>query len=359
MSKSWVDKYRPQSLNHVILPDDIRTQFDTLIAAKDMPHLLISGPPGCGKSSTAIALCRNKFGSKLSERLTELNASDKRGINVVRTTIKHIASKAIGAPDPTHPCPAYRIIMLDEMDAMTSDAQSALRKIMEDYSKNTRFILLCNYAHQISEPIRSRCPLIQFKPVTHANMVKRLRSIAHRESLEIADDVLATIAELSDGDMRVAITTLQNTTTLRAIGKELTTRSVLAMVGLMTPKSVRSMILSITDLQSAQAIARTIQDDALPIHMFLQVLAELVIEDDASIDKPYTDMLLCISTAEAELGRGASAYLQLLHLLILYWQRYRSGHELLITTQAPSPPSKTEHRSASTTKKKKNGCASK
>lgn len=318
MSCAWVEKYRPKSLDRVMMPADTRQRLNELKVASDMPHLLFYGPPGVGKTSAVMAMCREIFGPKLSERVVELNASDKRGINVVRGTIKNMASAAIGAPDPNYPCPGFRIIVLDEADTMTIDAQSALRKIMEDYSLTTRFILICNYTNNISEPILSRCPSIQFKPITHSDMARRLQKIATKEGLEVSSDVLDTIVEISGGDMRIGITTLQNTGALILAGRTPTPENVLEMVGLIKPALVRKMISKIDSISSSRQLAQTIELDALPVPMFFQALTEIVL----SSDKPYSDMLLQISNAEAELSKGANAYLQLMSLFTRYWHDY-------------------------------------
>jgi replication factor C subunit 2/4 len=318
MSCAWVEKYRPKRLERVMMPADTRQRLDELKNSPDMPHLLFYGPPGVGKTSAVMAMCREIFGPKLSERVVELNASDKRGINVVRGTIKNMASAAIGAPDPNYPCPGFRIIVLDEADTMTIDAQSALRKIMEDYSLTTRFILICNYTNNISEPILSRCPSIQFKPIAHPDMARRLQKIATKEGMNVTSEVLDTIVEISGGDMRIGITTLQNTNSLLAAGREPTPDNILEMVGLMKPGVVKHMICQINSISSAQKLAKTIELDALPVHMFLQTLVELILASDRS----YGNILLQISSAEAELSKGANAYLQLMALFTRYWYEY-------------------------------------
>lgn len=300
------------------MPADVRQRLDELKNSPDMPHLLFYGPPGTGKTSSVMAMCREIFGPKLSERVVELNASDKRGINVVRGTIKNMASAAIGAADPDYPCPGFRIIVLDEADTMTLDAQSALRKIMEDYSLTTRFILICNYTNNISEPILSRCPAIQFKPIAHADMARRLQKISDKESLGVTSEVLDTIVEISGGDMRIGITTLQNTGALKEAGREPNRETVLEMVGLMKPERVRHLLEKVDGIKSAHELAKKIEYDALPVHMFLQALTELVIASS----KPYSAMLLQIATAEAELSKGSNAYLQLVSLFTKYWYGY-------------------------------------
>ena len=165
--------------------------------------MLFSGPPGVGKTATAVSIAREMFGETWRENFTELNASDERGIDVVRNKIKNFAKTTpIGGAD-------FKIIFLDEADALTSDAQSALRRTMERYTNNCRFILSCNYSSKIIEPIQSRCAVYRFRPLSNDAVAARTRYIAKKEGLKVADDGIEAIKYVAQGDMRKAINALQ------------------------------------------------------------------------------------------------------------------------------------------------------
>jgi replication factor C small subunit len=168
-----------------------------------MPHLMFAGAAGTGKTSAAIALAHELYGDNWQNNFTELNASDERGIEVVRNKIKNFARTApIDAP--------FKIIFLDEADSLTPDAQSALRRTMESFSMSCRFILSCNYSSKVIEPIQSRCAVYRFKPISATDVEKQLRHIASREHVRIRDEGLDAITYVAGGDLRKAINTLQS-----------------------------------------------------------------------------------------------------------------------------------------------------
>jgi len=204
---SWVEKYRPKTLNDITAQADVIKSLKTVLLTKNLPHLIFFGPSGCGKTSTILALSKELFGEKYySDRVIELNASDERGINIVRDKIKTYAKKAI---NPNDDIPPWKIIILDEADNMTSDSQFALRRIMEEYSKLTRFCIICNYHNKIIDPINSRCALFRFKPIKEEEVIDKLNSICEQENF-ICDKVfLAQIVKNCRGDLRKAINFLQ------------------------------------------------------------------------------------------------------------------------------------------------------
>ena len=205
----WVEKYRPKSLNEVTSQDNIIDSLRKTLFTKNLPHLIFYGPSGCGKTSTILALAKELFGKEYwSDRIIELNASDERGINIVRDKIKMYAKKSIKY-NPN--IPPWKIIILDEADTMTSDSQFALRRIIEEYSNITRFCIICNYHDKIIEPIISRCSLFCFKPISETNIINKLKLITVKEECNFDDNIINKICKFSRGDLRKAINLLQNT----------------------------------------------------------------------------------------------------------------------------------------------------
>lgn len=203
----WVEKYRPSNLNDISTQHNIIQSLRNGIHTKNIPHLIFYGGSGCGKTSTILALAKELFGNKnMNNRIIELNASDERGINVIREKIKLYAKQAVNN-DPT--IPPWKIIILDEADTMTADSQFALRRIIEEYSKITRFCFICNYHNKIIDPIISRCSLFCFKPITDDDIYSRLKHICIQENFNCSDSLINKIVKFSRGDLRKAINFLQ------------------------------------------------------------------------------------------------------------------------------------------------------
>ena len=175
-----VEKYRPEKVDDVAHQDEVVKTLKTSILQGNLPHLLFHGPPGTGKTTTILAVARELFGPELyKSRILELNASDERGISVVREKVKSFAQGAVGGQKTSgYPCPRFKIIILDEADTMTPDAQSALRRVIELHSKVTRFCLICNYVTRVIEPLASRCAKFRFKNLPIDSMISRLEHIA-------------------------------------------------------------------------------------------------------------------------------------------------------------------------------------
>ena len=204
---SWVEKYRPKTLDDITAQTDVIKSLKKALVTKNLPHLIFFGPSGCGKTSTILALSKELFGEKFYyDRVIELNASDERGINVIRDKIKTYAKKAI---QPNDNIPPWKIIILDEADNMTSDSQFALRRIMEEYSKLTRFCIICNYHSKIIDPINSRCALFRFKPIKETEIITKLKYICEQENFICEETFLIQIVKNCRGDLRKAINFLQ------------------------------------------------------------------------------------------------------------------------------------------------------
>lgn len=199
----WTEKYRPNNLNEIVGQDIIVTRLKSYVKINNIPHMLFSGAAGTGKTSAAIAIAQELYGDNWHSNFTELNASDERGIDVVRNKIKNFARTA-----PLNS--QFKIIFLDEADALTPDAQSALRRTMESYSISCRFILSCNYSSKIIEPIQSRCAIYRFRPVSDTDIKSRITFIADQEGLTLIDSALDAICYVANGDLRRAINTLQS-----------------------------------------------------------------------------------------------------------------------------------------------------
>ena len=208
----WVEKYRPKNLSEVRSQDHVAETLKRMVNAANLPHLLLYGPPGTGKTSTILALARELYGPELfHSRVLELNASDERGLAVIRERVKAFAQQSlINAPASKeyrekYPCPPYKIIILDEADSLTQDAQSALRRTMEIYSKITRICLCCNYVSRIIDPIASRCSKFRFKALNDEQAKERVKEILDAEGVPYEEGVIESALSVAEGDLQTAL----------------------------------------------------------------------------------------------------------------------------------------------------------
>jgi len=229
----WTEKYRPKTLSEIIDQEEIVSRLQEFVKRAAMPHCLFAGPPGTGKTTAALCLAHDLFGVRFQDVFMELNASDERGIDVVRTTVKEFARMASLSSVP------FKILVLDEADNMTSDAQSALRRTMEKYTDTCRFVLCCNYSGRIIEPIQSRCALFRFTPLPDEKIVENLHRIAKNEGLKFTETGLKSIVEVAEGDLRKSINTLQAASSM---SKGITEESVYQVVGRAKPTDVHEML---------------------------------------------------------------------------------------------------------------------
>ena len=229
----WIEKYRPKAIDEIIGQDETKTRLKGFIESKSLPHLLFAGPPGTGKTSTVITLATEIFGEgNISGNLLELNASDDRGIDIIRNEVKDFAKTLpIDAP--------FKIISLDEADALTSAAQHALRRTMEKYVSSSRFVLLCNYPGKIIEPIQSRCAFFRFQRLGDDIIKAQMEYISKQENVDYTSKGLDMLVKVSNGDLRKAINVLQATA---ATGGKIEETSVLDTVGGVDPNEIEKLL---------------------------------------------------------------------------------------------------------------------
>lgn len=317
-SKLWVEKYRPKTINDVESQEEIVNILSKSISTGDLPHLLFHGSSGTGKSSTIIALARDLFKDSYKERVLELNASDERGIQVIRDKVKKFASTSINTQNSS--CP-FKLIILDEADSMTYDAQSALRRIIEKYTSVTRFCLICNYVSRIIEPLGSRCTKFRFKALPPKNIHARLRKISDLENVNVSDKTLSLLLSKTKGDLRRAITLLQGTSSLNqnkdCRGSSITCKDILDVSGSLEPEvvdnlwnsvesgSVDNIIFSVKDITT-----KGIEAPLIILELFKKIVSLTEISDSKK-----SKILLEISKTDKYLEDSADEELQLLALM--------------------------------------------
>ena len=204
----WTERYRPAKFEEVVGQQEIIKRVKSLVQAMNIPHLMLAGPAGTGKSTLALIIVKELFGDKWKENYLELNASDERGIDVVRQKVKDFARTKALESIP------FKVIFLDEADALTREAQQALRRTMENYTGTCRFILSCNYSSKIIDPIQSRCVVFRFRLLEKKDIASVIRKIAEKEKLKLSDDAFEVLYESSEGDCRRAINLLQATASI-------------------------------------------------------------------------------------------------------------------------------------------------
>lgn len=198
----WTEKHRPETLDDVIGQDEITEKLKAFVEEESIPHMLFAGPAGTGKTTSAIALAKDLYGDEWKQNFMETNASDERGIDVVREKIKNFArTKPVNAD--------YKIIFLDEADSLTSDAQQALRRTMEQFSDNCRFIMSCNYSSKIIDPIQSRCAVFRFNRLEEDRVKEYIAELGEKEGFQVSEEAINAVMRVSDGDLRRVTNILQ------------------------------------------------------------------------------------------------------------------------------------------------------
>lgn len=338
-SQIWVEKYRPKTLDQVSSQDHTVNVLKKTLLHANMSHMLFYGPPGTGKTSTILALAKDLYGpDMMKSRVLELNASDERGIAIVREKVKNFAKTSV-TTDTTngdYPCPPYKIIILDEADSMTQEAQAALRRTMETYSKITRFCLICNYVTRIIEPVASRCSKFRFKPLDSKDTKARLEFIATAEGVKYEEGVIEALIKTSEGDLRKAITYLQSATKLHqsmlagtrdADGDmvmssdhaRITVATITEIAGTVPDETIEGLLILCESTNSGfLKISRAVEDAVAEGYSANQIMVQLhdsVVTSETIANNHKNAILNLMSITDKRLNDGADEHLQLLDLI--------------------------------------------
>jgi replication factor C subunit 2/4 len=314
----WVEKYRPRKLDDIIEQDEIVKVLKNTLKTGELPHLLLFGPPGTGKTSTILAIAMQLFGPNIiHNRVMELNASDDRGIGIVRNNILTFAKFSIGSKDPEYPCPDFKIVILDEADSMTPEAQAALRKVMEKMSGITRFCFICNYINQILDPISSRCMKFRFKPIEKSAIIKKLKTISKIENIDVNDDCINTIVNISDGDVRRSIMTLQNMKYVTKYKNTITPKDIVELTGGIDTSVLKNFWKTCCEgnVHELRNMSLFIYREGFPLGNILTFMRDCILKSDIS-DIKKSKISIEISKSDRKIIEGCDEYLQILNILL-------------------------------------------
>lgn len=313
----WVEKYRPAKVDDVAHQEEVVRAMKTCTEKRNLPHLLFYGPPGTGKTSLILAVAKELYGhTHYKDRVLELNASDERGIDVIRNKVKKFAQFAVGNQkhDVTgEPLPPFKIIILDEADSLTKDAQAALRRIIENYTKVTRFCIICNYISRIIDPITSRCSKFRFQPLSDDAHMGRLAHITEREGVVVAQDGLRAAMSHAEGDLRRSINLVQSAASLFQ-GKAITAAEVTEISGAV-PKEVAQKTIELAIQGNMNAILKHVDEviaEGYSVTQCAQQLLDCIVSDNRMTDVQKAKAARVLSMADHRLNDGADEAIQLM-----------------------------------------------
>ena len=308
----WTEKYRPKQLDDIVGQDNIKNSIKKLFETQNMPHLLFYGPPGTGKTSTILSIAKKIYGKDLmKDRIIILNASQERGIKVVREKIKSFASSTV-SKEPG--CPPYKIIILDEADTITNDAQTALRRSMETYSEITRFCIICNYVTRIIDPITSRCAMYKFDNIEEKNFLNKLIDICEKENVTYTEKCLKFIYKISEGDLRKGISLLQYCSLLS--DKKITKEDLLIVSGELDDTILYNFMSQEKNFKfdEIQNFIKNLLHQGHSSDSILSSLLRVLIKTNKINDITKAKIGLDISEANKKMCNGSSEYLNLMNI---------------------------------------------
>jgi DNA polymerase III delta prime subunit len=321
MDNVWIEKYRPNNFENIIGQKKNIELIKNLIKNKSFPHLLFHGKSGIGKTSTINAIVNEIYGKDKNFMVMKLDASDDRGINTVREEIKGFAEKM------TLFCNGVKLIILDEVDSMTFDAQFALRRIIEKYSDTTRFCLICNYENKIIQPIKSRCVDIRFYPIENDIIISRLKNICDSENIDYDIKGIKTIVSISNGDMRKAINILQS---LSSIGQKVTAENCNDSNGIPSNKVVKKLIKYLLDNKKSfnkvfDYVKENILNEGISLSLLLRtfIIYFISMKEDIIKDKgpeKYANYIIEIGDLENKVSISTFSDIYIVGLIAIFKQ---------------------------------------
>lgn len=313
----WVEKYRPATVSEVSHQDEVVRAMKVCTERRNLPHLLFYGPPGTGKTSLILAVAREMFGVvNYRDRVLELNASDERGIDVIRNKVKRFAQFAIGNQKHEvtgETLPPFKIIILDEADSLTKDAQAALRRIIENYTKVTRFCIICNYISRIIDPITSRCSKFRFQPLSDSAHMDRLAYIANAENVCVTEPGLRAAMSHAEGDLRRSINIIQSASSLFTTIGEAEVTEIAGAV----PQSVAMKTIHLAFTGSIKDIVLHVDDimaNGYSVTQCAQQLQDTLVSDVKMTDIQKAKAARILSIADHRLNDGADESIQLTYI---------------------------------------------
>jgi len=305
LNTPWIEKYRPSKLSQIVGNKRIISNLQSISESGNLPNLILAGPPGTGKTTSVLALAHELLGENFKKAVIELNASDERGINVVRDKIKRFAQQKIPLPEGRH-----KIIILDEADSMTSSAQGSMRVTISDYSNTTRFVLACNDSSKIIEAIQSRCTVLRFGKLSSDDIKERIKYVLDNENATYDDKGLQAIIDTCNGDMRYALNNSQSC--IVGFG-EINEENVYKIVELPRPKEIEKIYNFCLNKMFVDAINKFSElfNDGYSCLEIISVFNRLIQENDKIDDKVRIILLKKISEYKMNLIDGLDSDLQM------------------------------------------------
>jgi len=320
-TKTWIEKYRPQDINSIVQQNEIKLLLQYAFKTNILTHMLLYGPPGTGKTTTALSICRHFFNTSeinqllnekiIKDRVLILNASDERGIKIVRDKIKNFAMSSM---NDYIDVPKFKIIILDEADAMTSDSQFALRRIIEKFTESTRFILICNYVTKIIPPLASRCMKLRFQSISTESLDIIIQKIAKEECINVKQEFITRLNKITKGDLRKSINLLERT---NFIDPELKINSLNEISGQIDQEIIDDIWNQLIDIKTTMPqillLVNKFKNLSYSSLNLLENLFNLIINSNLS-DKDKAIIIIEISKIDYYLNDNANEYIQLVKL---------------------------------------------